>query len=403
MDAAVTLLLSVGLAGANLARRTLRRPYMPTLLLLVPLALCLLLAAGYGAGAVSRIGLAGPADSGVAAAIRSGMPIGEPHLPVVEPADAAALREQVERGPLDLGVIVPDEAEALLAEGRTVEVALLTPPGAVSPVLREVVRAAVREASVEPTAARLVADALGVPWTEALPLVAGRPSGPGVVVELDVIGTTVFPPGVDPFALAARSLVVLFAFLAPVLAVPLVVVDRRSGVLRRPVAGRRSWLVVGEVLGLVMLALFPGATLAVSSSLLLGVAWGDPLAVGLLLVATALAGGGLASVLAGWVSDGGSLVFRLVVVFAAAALGGTLVPLELIGGDLRSAAFAMPHAWALEGLRRTMLEGAGVPAVAIPLGVLAGAGTLLLALGIAGVGRATGRPVAGAAVARAVS
>jgi hypothetical protein len=79
------------------------------------------------------------------------------------------------------------------------------------------------------------------------------------------------------------------------------------------------------------------------------------------------------------------------------------VPLELIGGDLRSAAFAMPHAWALEGLRRTMLEGAGVPAVAIPLGVLAGAGTLLLALGIAGVGRATGRPVAGAAVARAVS
>jgi ABC-2 type transport system permease protein len=391
MGAATAMLLAVCLGGLNVARRALRRPLMPALLLLVPLAMTLVLAAGYGVGASSRIGIAGPSGSRLADAIRSGLPVGEPHLPVLGSADVAALRDEVERGPLDLGVVIPDDPEAQLAAGQAIQVTLLSPPGDSSRVLREVVRAAVREASVEATAARLAADALGVSWTEAEELVGDRVAGPGLVVELEVIGAPVFPPGVDPFGLAARGMAVLFAFLAPMLAVPLVVADRRSGVLRRPGAGWRGWLLAGEVAGLVLLAVLPSAALVVASALLLGVSWGDPLAVAALVMATALVAGGLASIPAGWVSDGGSLVFRLVVAFAAATFGGVLIPLELFEGGLRSASFVMPHAWAIEGMRRVMLDGASVAEIAVQLGVLAATGAGLLLVGVVGLGRAVSR------------
>jgi ABC-2 type transport system permease protein len=61
---------------------------------------------------------------------------------------------------------------------------------------------------------------------------------------------------------------------------------------------------------------------------------------------------------------------------AMAMLGGAWVPVATLPGWAQAVAPALPTYWAMEGFRRVILEGRGVPHVMVPVLVMAGFGLL---------------------------
>lgn len=391
--------MSTVLVAATLLGRFLRRPATIPLLLLVPLALTLLLAAGYGATARARMGVTLGDTSGPARDILAALPLADPSLDVVVVPDEATLRDLVERGALGLGIVVPAGSTATLASGGTLAVTLLARQTELAPILRQLAAAAVAEAAATTDAARVAAAMLDLPDEEVVRrATAARDGIASVRLDVETTGSTTYPPLADPFGLAARSLLVLVAFLAPLLAVPLVVADAGDGVLRGRHGGRprRAALLAGEALGLVLVALVPILALVLGSGILLGVAWGDPVGVGLLVVAIAFVAGGIGLAVSVVLRRGGSLVTRLVIAIVAAALGGAIVPIELFDGDLLAAARLLPQGPALEAARRLLLEGSDAAGIAPQLAALALVGAAAMTIGLLGLGRAVARASAGA-------
>jgi ABC-2 type transport system permease protein len=63
-----------------------------------------------------------------------------------------------------------------------------------------------------------------------------------------------------------------------------------------------------------------------------------------------------------------------------AALGGSMVPLEIFPPALRTFAHVTPHAWANEAMAEIVRRGGGIGDVALQLGVLALYAAVLLVL-----------------------
>ena len=78
------------------------------------------------------------------------------------------------------------------------------------------------------------------------------------------------------------------------------------------------------------------------------------------------------------------------IAFVLAMLGGCLWPLDIVPGWLAGAGRATPHLWAVEGLQRTAVEGAGLAAVAGSVAVLAAVGLVLGGAGGRRMARAAG-------------
>jgi ABC-2 type transport system permease protein len=163
--------------------------------------------------------------------------------------------------------------------------------------------------------------------------------------------------------------------------------EARLKTLRRQLAGPlgAGRVVVGKALATAAVA---GLSL-ISLSLVGGVAWwavggvGGVSAVGFLLLSLAvvLAATGFSSFLfaAARTEKQGATLASLATLLMAFS-GGAFLPSNSLPGALRALApWSLIH-WANEGYQKLILEGAGVVDLARHLGVLAGAGALLLAL-----------------------
>jgi ABC-type multidrug transport system permease subunit len=162
--------------------------------------------------------------------------------------------------------------------------------------------------------------------------------------------------------------------------------ERRSGVLRRFAvqAVRREALIAGKLYGLGLLGGLQIAFLLVTGRFLFGVPLGANLPavlVTLLLFAWVAAALG---VLAGSATRSEDRVVGLCVLASLlmAALGGCWWPLEIAPDTLKTIAHALPTGWAMDALHQLISFGAGWGAVARPLAVLAGFGTLFTALAV---------------------
>ena len=65
---------------------------------------------------------------------------------------------------------------------------------------------------------------------------------------------------------------------------------------------------------------------------------------------------------------------------ALGALGGCMIPLQIMPATMQSIARLIPHSWALTGLQSLIAEGGGIASVATNLAVLAGFAVVLMAL-----------------------
>jgi ABC-2 type transport system permease protein len=347
-----------------------------------PLLLVLMIGLQFGEGARSgRVAVSGP-DSHLRAAIVRELDADD--VIVSEPAWDDAL-ELLARGRLDAAVQVDDAAASAYDVGQDLTLEVVRGSSANAQVVEQQVRTAVDALRAE--RGRLVAlEAYDVPAErarEALAAAEGQVSPPVLeVTNVDELSQEF--AGLGQFDFGASGQLLLFVFLSCLAGSATLIQARRLGVVSRMLAGPMTagQLVAGQVLGRWAIGLFQGGYIMLASSVLFDVRWGNlALSLLVLLLFSLVASG--AAILLGTLLENegaaGGLGVGLGLVLAA--LGGSMLPLELFPDTIRPVANLTPHAWAYDALADIQRRSGTLVDVLPQLGVLAGMAFLLAALG----------------------
>lgn len=332
----------------------------------------------------ARLGVVTPPSDAFATALVEELRASDVRLEVRNVPTEAELRSAVERGQLEIGLVIPDGyADALRAPG-TARVQFLGTPESFTAGIRAPVEAAVARQAALVTAGRAAA-AVGAGTFDAA---AARAPAlldevGGVEVTVEQVGARGPFAGFGQFTLGAQTQLILFMFLSSMVAAASLVLTKRLGVSRRMVSTPTPIpaIVAGEGLGRFLIAMVQGLYIVAVTWLVFGVAWGDPLAVALIVIlfgVVAAAFALLVGAIAANADQAGSLGVFLGM--ALGALGGCMIPITFMPPLMQQLARLLPHSWALEGLQSLVRDGGGVAEVLPNLGVLAAYGAVVLAL-----------------------
>lgn len=377
------------MSALALARTSLRRVVRDrrALFFLVVLPILVILIVGATARGFDRfrVGLlersSGPAASAMARALSSA-----PQLDVERFSSLDAARRGVARGEVAAVVVLPAGLDATLAHGGRVAVPVVTEPATSS---QQAAAAAIASVLARVggrfQAAQFTSDQAGGDFAANLAL-AG--SLEGRVAAVPVTSATVeraqqiLPEG---YSYSAPTMLVLFVFISALGGGATIVEVRRLGIYERIAAGpvRPASMILGELLALGAVALVQSALIVAIGAAVFGVAWGDPLAAGVLVVTWSLVGAS-AGMLAGAAfrtpEQASAIGTTLGMIFGM--LGGCMWPLAILSTTFRRLGHVVPQAWAVDAWTELLSRGGTLGSIAPQLGALAafGAGFLLLAV-----------------------
>jgi ABC-2 type transport system permease protein len=122
---------------------------------------------------------------------------------------------------------------------------------------------------------------------------------------------------------------------------------RRLGVARRilstPTPVRT--ILAGQTLGRLAVALLQALLIVAGSALLFGVRWGDPAGTAAVVIAFSLVGAGAGTLIGSMFSNEEQAgPVAILIGLGLAALGGSMVPLEVFPPAMRTVAHLTPHA-----------------------------------------------------------
>lgn len=307
--------------------------------------------------------------------------------------DEDEARDLVSRGRLDAAVAVPP-GWGMGASNKPIRLT----PGTLA--MGQAASAAVQQAVATLADRRLAVASLtsaGVAETEATaafdrldsvgPRLSVRKAGDRIDSEFENLGQ---------FDLGASQQLALFVFISALAgAIPLIQ-SRELRVTQREMTTPLTTLqlIMGEGLGRLGIALIQGLYIVAGTAWLFDVDWGDPVAttavVTLFCAVSAAAGLVIGSVMnnvnaASGVSVGVGLV--------AAALGGSMMPLEFFPSGLMLISRITPHHWSYRAFATIQREGGGLSDIVGPLAALGVMLVVLLPLASALLRRAVSRPV----------
>jgi len=350
---------------------------------LLPIVLIVVLGTVFGGRTAPRLGIVATGSGALGDELVRTIEGGDMRLEVTRVTSTADLRTAVERGTLEMGLVIPDGYDAALRSGRDAQVTVLAQPGR-DLALEQGVAAAVAAEAARVTAARLAQARSGVTLDDGLAAArAAAASVAGVDVAVQDTGTRIFPANLGMFSLGAQSQLVLFMFLTSMTAATQLILTRQLGVSRRMLSTPTpvGSILVGEMLGRFGVAMIQGIFIVLLSALVFGVSWGDPFAAAVLVVMFALVGTGAAMVVGAFANNPDQAgTFGVFAGMALGALGGAMVPIEIFGEPMRTIAHVTPHAWAIEGFRALLFEGGDVVRIAPQLGVLGAMSLALIAV-----------------------
>ncbi len=371
----------LAIAGTSL-RRFLRDRSNYFFVFVFPMLLVVLIGLQFGdegsGGRVQVVGTSDLADRVVAV------------LDVEARVDRAATLDDAQatiaRGRADAAVVVEDADDAAFAAGEPVDLAVIVGTSNQATAVRQAVSTELADLGRQ-RQAELALVAAGVDPADAVSALDGAGgAGPRVTVatvgDEDSIGEQF--AGLGQFDLGAAQQVSLFVFLASLAGATSLIQSRQLGVTRRELAApiTTTQVITGEALGRFVVALTQGGWIVLGTALLFGVDWGDPVATGLVLVLFCAVSASAAMVfgslldnesVAGGVGVGVGLVL--------AALGGSMLPLELFPDTLQAVSSVTPHHWAYEAYAEITRRGGGVADVLPQLIVLVVMVAVLLPLG----------------------
>ena len=373
------------IAWVNLLRQVRDRSDL-FFVFVLPTIIIIALGLQFGGTSSARLGIVAPAGDPSAAALRAALAADPLGFEIRDIADEATLRGLVERGRLEAGLVIPAGFDSALHDpsAGTVEVRYLGTTDALALGLQAPVQAAVSRLGVTALAARV---AVGLGEGSAADAQAAAeaslPGVAGVAVEVTRIGEAGMFAGFGQFTFGASTQLILFMFLTSMTAAGKLVFTRRTGVSRRMLSTPTSaaTIVAGEALGRILVALLQAAYIVAVTALAFHVAWGDPLAALLLIVLFAVVAAGVAMLAGSMASTpdqaGSAGVF---IGLAAGALGGCMIPTQVMPDVMQSFSRLLPHSWALLGLQALVRDGGGVASILPNAAVLAGYGAVVMGL-----------------------
>ncbi len=364
--------------------RTFRDRMSLFFILVLPMILIVVLGMTYGGMNAARVGIADEDGGPLASDLVSGMTATDIRLDVRRYGTADELRDAVERGFVELGLVIHAGYDAALRNGGSGSLEYVAQPASVASAVRTALDTAIARQTALVQAARYSATARGIPFDQALATARDRePSVAGVGVALEAIGDQAANP--SGFALGAQSQVILFMFLTSMTGAVALISTRQLGIARREFSTPTSagTIVSGEALGRFAFALFQGVFIVVASAILFGVDWIDPLATGAIIVSFALVAAGAAMLVATVVSNEHQLsAVGPALGMLLALLGGVMVPLEVFPPAMRTLSHVTPHAWAIDAFHDLLLNGGGLVRILPEVAVLLGFAAVLLALAV---------------------
>lgn len=372
------------IAGVNLRRLTRDRTGA-FFVFVFPFLIILAIGAAFGAGFTPRLGVVSAGAGPLGQDLRARL-VATDHVTVRGSTSLEELRTAVEREQVEGGVVIPAGYDVRVRRGETVDVMYLARPTQTSRELEAAVRAVLDEQGITIRAARFALEEGSARTFDEGTERARRAASaiPRVSVDARTPGGTA---GLGTFAIGAAQELVLFVFLTSLSASSMLIETRRFGITRRMLASPTPvrTILVGEALGRYAIALVQGVLIVVGTAVLFRVEWGNLITTACVVLLFGLTATGAAMVMGSVLrnaAQAGAMGVFLGLVFAA--LGGSMVPLEVFPPVMARIAHLIPHAWAIDALTASIADGAGPAGVATELLVLAGyaAGLLVLATGL---------------------
>lgn len=346
-----------------------------------PFLLIFVLGATFGSGFTPRVGVAAaqaPLADEIVQRLRS-----VEGIEIQTFASADAMREAVLLGDLEGGFVIPRSYDADLRDGRPVEVPWVTLPTGAGGDLSLIVASVIDQQSSLVNAARLAQErGAADSFDEAL---ARARAASETVPIVEVRTSTAGNAEGSGLSTAAAQELTLFVFVTSLSAASMLVESRRLGVSRRMIASPTSIATVltGEALGRFAIALLQGLLIVLGSTVLFGIDWGNLGTVVLSVALLSLAATGAAMLFGALMrSEQQAGAVGVFVGLALAALGGSMVPLEVFPPVMERIAHLTPHAWALGAMDDAITRGATPAEAWRDLTVLAIYGVVLFAAAV---------------------
>lgn len=358
-------------------------------LVVLPLAIITIIGTVWGGVDVLRLAVAAPDDDPLAKAVVEDLDAAE-GIEVVRYDDLAGVQAAVRRAVVTQGVVIDEGfSEALRRGDDAVVQYVVNPTSSDWFTVRTAVDGVVQQLGVRATAALVVVDVVGGDFDEQLARVedlAGEVAA-GVVVS-DVGESRVRE--LSDFALIAPQQLVLFVFVNSLGSATALVIARRSGVLRRAFATRTSLrlLLFGVLLAWLSVALLESLLIVTVGAVAFGVAWGDPVAAGVLVLVYGAVGSG-AGLLLGTLGRNEDRVAAIgpATGMVLGALGGCMMPLEFFPPVMAGVARLTPHYWAVTAWQELVVDGEDLRGIVPQLAVLAAIGLVLVGTATLGLRR----------------
>jgi ABC-2 type transport system permease protein len=159
--------------------------------------------------------------------------------------------------------------------------------------------------------------------------------------------------------------------------------SRRLGVSERMFSTPTTagTIIGGETLGRYLVVMVQGVFIVLGARLLFDIDWGDPIAAMLVVSAFALTGTGAGMILGSTFStEQQASGFAIFGALMLAAIGGSMVPLEIFPDTMVAVAHLTPHAWGNDAFSELILHDGAVSDIAVELTVLVAYGLALLVL-----------------------
>jgi len=368
------------IARVNLLRQVRERANL-FFVFVLPTIIIFALGLQFASSGASRLGIVSPAGDPLTEELVEALATSDADFEIRRLPDVGTLREQVGRGLLEIGLVIPAGYGTDVAAGRSVDLELLGTPQSLTTGLRAPIEAAIGRQAAISLAARLAVGDRPDRFAEALnAATTGFESVPRVDVAVQQFGEPGPFAGFGQFSFGAQTQLVLFMFLTSMTAAANLVLTKNLGVSRRMFSTPTSatTIVIGEALGRYGVALMQGIFIVAMTALAFGVDWGDPLAVALIIATFGVVGAAVA-MLIGAVSRNPDQAGSLGVAagLGLGALGGAMVPSFLMPPAMLTIAQLIPHYWAIDAFTK-LTTGADLADVATNIGVLVAYGALIL-------------------------
>jgi len=303
---------------------------------------------------------------------------------IVPTATEADARAAVDAGDVAAAIVIPAGFTAEVEAGRPARLLVIGGP---STLPAEVARSVLVGFGSQVTAVQVaVGTAMAVSGASPDPALAAEVAAAAMAAPAPIVisaGETVDRVASSKTYYGA-SMAVMFVFFAAQFGVLGLLAERRNGTLARMLAApiAPATILLGKVLVSLVVASISMGVIVVATTLLLGADWGDPLAVAALVIATAVAATGIATLIVGFArteEQAGS--FIAVAALTLSVFGGSFFRMSQAPEGMAALSVITPHAWFLRGIN-DLAAGGGIAVVAPSLAVLATVGVVTGGIGL---------------------